>query len=70
MGFQNILKLLKSDEQNLNYRQLKLNFDRLVYRCHNTGTNKISLLHTEVEIVREKNISVPDSLSIFFICIV
>ena len=32
MGFQNIIKLLKSDEQNLNYRHLKLK--SLKYSTH------------------------------------
>ncbi len=33
MGFQNIIKLLKSDEQNLSYRGLKLNPLGYIYIC-------------------------------------
>ncbi len=51
MGFQNIIKVLKSGEQNLSCRCLKLKPLRystnhisdgfVVYRCHNMGISKI-----------------------------
>ena len=35
VGFQNIIKLLKSDEQNLNYKHLKLKPLRYCMYAHN-----------------------------------